>query len=123
MWINKPPHPPHPDQRPSLSESLKLKGEAKTTVDKLEKQHHHDKKKLMHQDKTLHIHLFELVGTDQEGIEILEKLNANKVEIEKMTFDFFNEVSIHCNDSQKKELVKFIDRAIMRIHSPQRPLK
>ena len=117
--FGKPPHPPRPGEGPLLSETIGLVGESKIKVDALEKTHHRDKQILMKKDRTLHKQLFSLVGSDESPEEVYKQLNENKSEIERMTFDFFDDVSAHCSNEQLIELRKFINEAI--VHMGHRP--
>jgi len=121
MWIGRPPHPPHPGEGPLLSEKIGLSGDSKTKVDALEKQHHIDKKKLMQLDYELHQQVFKLVGLDEDPSGIQSQLNANKEEIERMTFDFFNDVASLCTPKQIEELHNFIEHRLMRMGPPPGP--
>lgn len=113
-WFSKPPHPPRPGAE-KLSLKLELKGDSKSKVDALEIQHHKDKKKLMRKDHTLHEILFNRIGTGKPADALLSKIDENKVEIELMTFDFFDEVAKYCNRSQKKQLIEFVQTRLNRI--------
>lgn len=115
----RPPHrPPHPGQ---LSEKLGLEGEKKTLVMKLEKEHHTDKRSLMKKDRELHEALFSKIGTDEDVSALQAEIEVNHAEIEKMTYDFFNNVSKHCTSEQKAELKKTVHRAFHQIRGPKKP--
>lgn len=114
----RPPHrPPHPGQ---LSEQLGLEGEKKTLIMKLEKEHHADKQALMNRDRELHEELFSKIGTDGDVSDIQAEIEVNHAEIEKTTYDFFNNVSKHCTSEQKAELKKTVHRAFHQIRGPKR---
>ncbi|MDX2362240.1 MAG: hypothetical protein QNK23_15645 [Crocinitomicaceae bacterium] len=121
MWMGKPSHPPHPGEGPLLSEKIGLTGESKTSVDALEKQHHVDKKKLMQLDRELHQQMFDLVGAEEDPSEIQSQLNANKEEVERMTFDFFDDVASYCTPEQIDELHSFIEHRLIRMGPPPPP--
>ncbi|MFT6924006.1 MAG: hypothetical protein ACJA1C_003026 [Crocinitomicaceae bacterium] len=112
--LTKPSHPPKPNHG-DLGRQLELKGEAKSKVDALEKQHHKDKKVLLQKDHALHKKLFNCIGTDKPTNDLLDQINKNKEEIESMTFIFFDEVAEHCNAKQKKKLIKFVQQRLNRI--------
>jgi hypothetical protein len=112
--LTKPPHPPKPGKG-ELAIQLELKGNSKTKVDALEKQHHKDKRELSQRDHALHKKLFNCIGTDKPTNDLLDQINKNKEEIESMTFIFFDEVAEHCNAKQKKKLIKFVQQRLNRI--------
>ena len=117
--FGKPPHSSKPGEGPLLSETIGLTGENKTKVDGLEKIHHQDKQMLMKKDRELHEQLFSKVGSEDSPEEIYKQMNANKSEIERMTFDFFDDVSAYCSNEQLIELKKFINSAIVNMgHRP-----
>lgn len=119
MWFGRPPLSHPPGKGPLLSEILQLEGEEKSTVNALEKRHHKEKHQLMEKDAELHQKMFELIGTDSDPSEIQKKLDANKSKIERMTFQFFNEIANNCSDAQEEELKKFIHHAMSRVrHNP-----
>ena len=85
MWLGRPPHPPRPGDAPQLANEIGLTGENKGKVDKLEKQHHIDKRELMQEDTRLHKEMFSLVGMEEDVDSVQQLLNANKEEIEPKT--------------------------------------
>ena len=120
--FGKPPHPPKPGEGPLLSETIGLTGDSKTKVDALEKIHHQDKHILMQKDRDLHEQLFSKVGSGESPEEIYAELNNNKSEIERMTFEFFNDVSAYCSKEQLIALKKFINEAMVNMgHRPPPP--
>lgn len=121
MWFGKPPHPPRPGETPELSIKIGLTGEAKAKVDALEKQHHADKHILLEKDAELHKKMFALVGSGEPSDSIQAILSANKAEIERMTFEFFDQVATYCNDLQKKKLQSFIQQRLVHIGPPPPP--
>lgn len=122
FWLSKPAHPPKPGERPHLSEKIGLTGEHKKKVDALEKEHHKLKRALVRKDVKLHEELYNNVGKDIPTAPLLEEIDENKEEIEKMTIEFFNEVATHCDDKQKKSLRKFVRRLLhhLRLGGPKR---
>jgi hypothetical protein len=115
MWFGKPPHPPMPHERPLLSNVIGLKGDAKTRVDALESKHHEEKQRLIAIDRDLHHQLFDSIGNDSAPRAVQDKLDANKSKMDRMTFDFFNEVAKQCNESEKKKLKSFISGELRQI--------
>lgn len=115
MWFRRPPHPPRPGEQPKLSIEIGLTGDAKQKVDLLEKTHHTEKRKLIQTDRELHQQIFDAVGTSHPPIELQEKLDANKSKMERMTFEFFNDVAKQCDSTQKIQLNEFISRALIHI--------
>ncbi len=112
--LTKPPHPPKPNHG-DLGRQLKLKDDSKSKVDALEKQHHKDKKVLIHRDHDLHRKLFNRIGTDKPTHVLLNQIAKNKEEIESMTFIFFDDVAEYCNEKQKKKLIQFVQKRLNRI--------
>ena len=125
MWFRRPPHPPRPGEQPLLSIEIGLTGDAKQKVDLLEKAHHTEKRELIHIDRELHQQVFNAVGSGKPPIELQQKLDSNKSVMERMTFDFFDQVSKQCDANQKVKLKTFIDGAILKIsgvaHRPGPP--
>jgi hypothetical protein len=121
MWLGRPPHPPRPGDAPQLANEIGLTDENKSKVDELEKQHHIDKHSLMREDTRLHKEMFSLVGTNKDVDSVQKLLNTNKEEIERMTFDFFNNVADYCNNEQKKILREHIENRLMRMGPPPPP--
>lgn len=120
--FGKPSHPTKPGEGPLLSETIGLTDDSKTKVDALEKVHHQDKHILMKKDRDLHEQLFSYVGSEESPEEIYKQLNANKSEIERMTFEFFDDVSAYCSEKELIELKKFINEAMVNMgHRPPPP--
>lgn len=119
FWFNRPPVPPHPEEHP-LSEMLGLMGINKQKVDELEKEHHILKKKLVKKDMELHEQMYILIGEEADYYSILNDINSNKSDIEKMTFEFFDEVASYCNDDQKMELRRFVHTAFEQLRPPRK---
>ena len=119
LWSNKPPHHPRPEKH-QISEMLKLKGEAKSFVEKLQTEHHIEKRELIQEDRELHNQLYLLVGKNDDPTAILEEIYFNKVKIEAMTFKYFDEIGKQCNQSQLKELKEHIKTALNNLSGPRR---
>jgi hypothetical protein len=107
----------------SLSDHLALTGKAKTEVKQLEQEHHKQKRKLIGLDQKLHRKLFEFVGSEDSHESTLRKLNENKKEIERMTFNFFDQVAAYCNKNQKIKLRKLIFKHLSALHPKGRSKK
>ncbi|NRA11507.1 MAG: hypothetical protein HRT57_06105 [Crocinitomicaceae bacterium] len=112
--------PPRPNKQ-EISKTLELKGDAKSSVNALEKDHHNRKKTLVHRDHELHEKLFNRIGSGKPTHDLLNQIGKNKEEIESMTFIFFDEVAEHCNDRQKEKLIKFVQRRLNRLRPGPRP--
>ncbi|MDG1147906.1 MAG: hypothetical protein P8N52_06325 [Crocinitomicaceae bacterium] len=117
MWFRRPPGRPGHKGKPPISEIISLNGQAKITVDSLERNHHQNKQAMVRLSQELRHQLFDAVGNDKRPIlRLQQKLDSTKAEIEHLTFNFFNEVSKNCNETQKVQLKKFIRRTISRAH-------
>jgi hypothetical protein len=115
MWMGPPP--PHGKPEP-LQEILGLKGENKSKLEGMETVHHKEKRRLMAKDRKLHETLFSKLGTDEDVSELQAEIEANHAEIEKMTFEYFNEVAKLCNAEQLTELKKLIRHAFVSMRKP-----
>lgn len=114
----KPPH--NPPKTSGLAKEIGIEGKKKTLVTKLEKEHHKEKQKLMKTDRSLHDVLFSKIGTDEDVSLLQDKIEANHAQIEKMTYDFFNEVSKLCTPEQNERLKKNIHRAFKQMKGPKK---
>ena len=117
FFTMRPPHGPH--DRKDLAEKLGIEGSKVAVLNKLEKEHHAEKEKLMKMDRELHELLFSKLGTDDDVSTIQEEIEANHNEIEKMSFEFFNEVTKMCTPAQKEELKKTIHHAFRQMRKPR----
>lgn len=122
FYVTKPPRPPKPGEV-HLAEDIGLSGDAKKTVDAMEAKHHKAKRRLMKRDVTLHEKLYESLSDSAKSSAIILQINENRSEIERMTYDFFSEVSEHCNDEQRKKLNEMISKSLRMItgHPPKPP--
>jgi hypothetical protein len=120
LWFNRPPHPTKPGAH-EISSMLGLTGDNKAKVDKIEKDHHREKQKLVAKDLKLHNELYQMIGANVDSDSLLIVIDANKKEIEKMTFDYFDEVASYCNDDQKAELRRFVHGAFEQLRAPGPP--
>ena len=111
------PGHPHP-KAGDLVERLGIEGSKVDAINTLEKEHHLEKRKLMQVDRNLHEALFSKIGTDEDVTLIQDKIEGNFSKMEKMTFEFFNEVSKLCNAEQQEELTKTIHRAFRQMRKP-----
>lgn len=114
IYFNKPPGPPPPGEA-HLANEIGLTGASKKKADALEIQHHKDKKKLTGENFRLQKRLFESLKDDDKSKEILEQISANRIETDRMTFEFFSEIADLCDASQRKELDKMIKQRLRRI--------
>ena len=114
----RPPHgPPEPGR---FVKELGLEGEKRLLIIKMEKAHHKEKRELMRKDRSLHEILFSKIGTDEDVSNIQGEIEKNHAEMEKMTYDFFNEFSKHCSVEQKEQLKKMIHHAFRQMKGPKR---
>ncbi|MFK7785825.1 MAG: hypothetical protein AB8B56_11950 [Crocinitomicaceae bacterium] len=97
-----------PPKAGDLSIELGIEGENKDIITKLEEAHHKEKKKLIKLDRKLHDLLFSKMGTGEDVVGVQDKIKENYGEIERITYDFFDEVSTHCTDKQKEQLKKMV---------------
>lgn len=113
--------PPHtPPKAGDLSRILGITGSNATIVTQLEKEHLTKKNKLVRTDRELHNELFSKIGTDDDVSDIQNKIEANYMKMEKMTYSFFNAVSKQCTPEQKIELKKTIDHAFHQMRRPNK---
>tara|TARA_B100001758_G_C18313260_1_gene559047 strand:- start:322 stop:741 length:420 start_codon:yes stop_codon:yes gene_type:complete len=95
----------HKGPPPPISEKLELTGDNKIKADKIFNEHHQQKRKLMNKSrelrKSFYLQVFE---KNNKADSLLKLLTLNDQKINKMTFDFFMQISNLCNDSQKEEL-------------------
>ncbi|MCH2229900.1 MAG: hypothetical protein MK105_06110 [Crocinitomicaceae bacterium] len=115
IWLGKPPHQPMPEERNTISNRIGLYGDAKTTVDALEKAHHIEKREMMRTNRELHSKIFEQLDGETPPIELQKELDSNRSAMSKMTYVFFKAVSAECNSKQKEELKLFIRRELALI--------
>lgn len=120
LWFNRPSHPPKHGAH-EISSMLGLTGDNKSKVDKIEKDHHREKRKLVDRDIKLHNELYGIIGTDENADSLLNVIDQSKKEIEKMTFDYFDEVASYCNDDQKAELRRFVHGAFEQLRASGPP--
>jgi len=106
FWVNR---PPHPHERILLSELLELKGQVKNEVDIMEKQHHIEKRRLIKEDKLLHKRMMNSVGSGKTFDSFQVQLSANKSKIERMTFEFFDDITSKLDSNQRIKLKAFIN--------------
>lgn len=123
IWFGKPPHPPKPGEH-KLSSELGITGSSKEIADKLEREHHKQKRKLVDLDVDLHTKLYKGIGSENNSEAILKEIESNKRELEEMTFTFFDEIANLCNDAQKEELQKFVEHHLNNLRpGPPRPTR
>lgn len=111
--------------RKSLVTVLDLKGNAKTTIAQLEKEHFHEKDSLINSSRKLHEQLFQYFGDatkDSTSIAtLIDKIVENQRYTEQMTFDYFKSVSRLCTKKQRVELNHAIHFAIKGMGSGPHP--
>lgn len=120
MWVNRPPKMPPPHEQ-RLSLMLGLKGEKQSKVDDLEKKHHELKRELVHRDVELHEELFNEFNDRTKADSLLKLIDLNKTDIEKMTYDFFADISTYCDAEQKRKLNEFLTGAFIKMRNPGPP--
>lgn len=114
FYFNRPPEPP-PRGKARLADKIGLTGADKKKSDALEIRHHKDKKKLVGQNFKLQQQLYESLADNERSQAILSEIHKNRMETNKMTYEFFSEISMLCNDKQRKELDKMIKKGLRRI--------
>lgn len=121
FYVTRPEHPPRPGE-PHLAEEIGLEGDAKKKVDALEIAHHKDKRKLMKRDIMLHEKLYQQLGDSAAADILLAEIHQNRIELERMTYDFFNKAATYCNSEQRKKLKQQISDHLRMIfgHPPKR---
>lgn len=122
IWFGKPPHPPKPGIH-LLSNELGLTGLNKTKVDAMERVHHKEKQALKAKDLTLHKKLYEAIGAETNVDSLQNEIATNKEEIEKMTFDFFDDVAQYCDSKQLTHLKEFVHGAFEQLRPMHPPHK
>ena len=118
FFMGRPNH--QPPKAGDLSRELGIEGDKSARVEALEKDHHKKKQLLMQTDRELHEELFSKIGTDEDVSMLQEKIEANHAEIEKITFNFFNNVSKECTPEQVEELKKTIHHAFRQMRGPDK---
>lgn len=108
FWLNRPPQ--GPPKAGALAAQLEIVKDVEL-VKSLEAAHHKEKRKLMAKDRNLHDQLFSKIGTGEDVSDLIEKITANYVEIETMTYNFFDSVAVYCNQTQLKRLRTTIGKA------------
>lgn len=119
VFLAKPPHP-GPLHDKNLARELGIEGEKALMIEKLEKKHHKEKHALMKKDRELHETLFSKIGTDEDVTLIQTKIKENYAEIEKITFDFFDEVASYCTGEQREQLKETIYHAFHQMRAPRK---
>ena len=118
FFTHKPPH--HPPKSGDIAIELGFEGDQAKRIKALEKEHHKRKRKLMDIDRKLHGALFSKINSDEDVSSIQNKIAANFVEIEKMTYDFFHEVAMECTPEQAEELKKTLNHAFRQMGGPRK---
>ncbi len=120
LFLSKPPHPVPPGDEGRLAKELGIEGKNAAKITVLEREHHKAKKLLMKKDRELHEMLFAKIGTSDDVSPIQAEIEENHTEIEKMTYDFFNEVATYCTDEQLSELKETIYHAFHQMRRPRK---
>lgn len=121
FWFNKPPKhgPPTP-----IVEIISFESGVKSQISELEKEHHRKKRALMDRSRELHQEFYsDMNRTDEEELLYLQKIGSVQMEIDEMTYDFFQEVMKLCTEEQKVELKKIVQGAIQHFDGPKPPRK
>ena len=120
LFVSKPPHPGPPGDEGLLAKELGIEGKNAAKITALEIAHHKEKRALMKKDRALHETLFSKIGTTDDVSSIQAAIEENHAEIEKMTYDFFNEVATYCTDEQLSELKETIYHAFHQMRGPKK---
>lgn len=119
FWWNKPPGRGAPI---SIVKIVSYNKDVAAKITKLEIQHHIQKRKLMGQSRELHEEFYaDMSRTEDEELIYLQKIGAIQIEIDKITYDFFQGIMNLSTAEQKIELKKFIDKAIQQFDGPKHP--
>lgn len=117
---------PHDRDTFSLSKELGIQSNDKEKLDQMEKQHHHDKRKLLNENRVLREHLFGLLkkqtSDSSEVMKDVESILKNQKKIELMTYYHFAEIKKMCSPQQQVLLEETISEAI-RMAGGGRPSK
>jgi Spy/CpxP family protein refolding chaperone len=121
-----------PDQRPPgegasnfIIEQLKLDAQQQQQFSELRRQHQDVTRQIQEEDRKLHDQYFDLLKTDNpdkakaDSISLL--IAQQRSNIEKATFDHFQQLRKLCREDQKKLFDTTIDE-IMRLMAPKGPL-
>ncbi len=111
FYFTKPPHPPKPGEQ-LISNDVGMEGKIKLETDRLEMAHHKKKQQLMHRNFELHRLLYSNIDDTSKSRVYLEKIHKNQVEIEKITYQFFYQVSEKCTPEQRKKLDQMLERSL-----------
>lgn len=130
IWLVKPKgHRPLPHERPItfLSSELGIRGANKETLDKMEAEHHRDKRELLGKNKELRERLFGLLrAPDVDSSTVnryVDSILVNQKNIELMTFEHFRKVKQLCTPEQQLKLEETIAEAIRMAGGPPRNIK
>lgn len=117
LW-GKPKHmgPPTP-----IVEIIDFKPEIKSKIEKLEKEHHYKKRRLLDEARDLQEKLYLMnTSSEKEVKSNLDRLLQKEKEIHLMTVQFFHEINRQCSFEQQKKLYEIKKGAIHRTgkHNP-----
>jgi len=111
--------------RKSLVTVLDLKGDAKTAISQLEKDHFHQKDSLIKSSRKLHENLFQYFSDETKDsvaiAALINKIVENQRFTEQMTFDYFKSISRLCTEKQRVKLNHAIHFAIRGMGNGPRP--
>jgi len=115
FFLRRPPH--GGPESIILASELGIEGAKAILITQLETAHHKEKKKLIDKDFELHETLFSKLGTEEDVSDIQAEIQVNQAEMERVTYEFFNEVSKHCSVEQKKQLKNMVYRAFHQMRA------
>lgn len=122
-----PPHPPHPHMRPDqfIIEELKLDQNQQKKFQSLKKGHRAAIDSLLKAGKKLREELFDHLKTnpddDTSYIRIIDQIALNQAEIEKITYDHFQDIRSICNSDQQKVFDAIVSDLAKRLAGPPPP--
>ena len=121
FWFNKPPKhgPPTP-----IVEIISFAPNVEAQISGLEQEHHIQKRKMMDKSRDLHQEFYsDMNRTEEEKKQFLEQIGTLQMEIDEMTYTFFQDILHLCNEEQKLELNKIVQGAIQHFDGPKPPRK
>ncbi|MBU3659439.1 MAG: hypothetical protein FGM14_06205 [Flavobacteriales bacterium] len=104
-------HPHHFRRPPSIVDVLAIKGESVQQIKAIEEVHFTQKGKLINEIRTNKRKVYQLIGTKfkaQTLDSLLSVINSNNYKMEKMTFDYFEQLRTIVPKEKQKELDKFV---------------
>ena len=110
IFFRKPPKP----GSIKLTNQIGLTGDNAGLVSTLETEHHKDKRALLVIRGDSYMALYENIEDSTKSTKLLESISDLNTKIDKMTFEFFKEVSSLCNEDQKTKLKDVIHHSFKR---------